>query len=355
MIKKRTYKLLTAFVAAVLACFCFVSCDVGGLLGDLLGSTPSVEQYPSTQMRVTVDYGFIRQGQATPLLGSCTTDFLDAETWNLDVFLPGDVYVVTHTGELTVQESYPGTLVLQKGQLISVNRIDAGIVKIDPVTKASLNAGVSIVGDIVQYVILDEQGSFCELADYDGQAPLYVTYERSEAVRQADGTLGVYPLALYAYAPRTTHTATFEARYDYGFHKLGRAEILMNDSTVFVDYDLIAGDLVTVGYSGTMIIQETYPSTVVMTDGGQIERVDVLQARLCLVKVIKDKDGTKMLVLENGKTVTSAPDYVLTDPDGSYISWTLYNEGTELYASYPAAQGDEPTELAGLYIYLPRK
>ena len=355
MTKKRIYKYLIAVLAASLACLCFAGCELGGLLGDLLGAKPSVEQYPSTQMRVSIDYGFTRQGLATPLLGSCTTDFLDTKQWNLDVFLPGDVYVITHSGELIIEESYPGKVVLQKGQLISVNRIDAGIVKIQSDTKASLNAGVSIVGQLPQYVILNEQGAFCELSEYNGEAVLYATYERNEAVRQADGTLGIYPLALYAYAPRTTHTATFEARYDYGFHKLGKAEILMNDSTVFVDYELIAGDLVTVGYSGTMMIQETYPSTVVITDGGQIERVDVLQARLCLVKVVKDKDGGKMLVLENGKTVASAPDYVLTDPDGTYNSWTLYSEGTQLYASYPAVQGDEPTDLAGLYTYLPRK
>ncbi len=354
MIKKRTYKYLIAVLAASLACLCFAGCELGGLLGDLLGADPSVEQYPSTQMRVSLDYGHFRPGLATPLLDSCTTDFLDTEAWDLDVFLPGDVYVITHSGELIAQESYPGRIVLQKGQLISVNRIDAGIVKIDPRVNASLNAGISILGDLPQYVILDEQGSFCALADYNGDAVLYATFERGEAVRQADGTLGVYVLALYAYAPRTTHTATFEARYDYGFHKLGKAEILMNDSTVFVDYALIAGDLVTVGYSGTMLIQETYPSTVVFTDGGQVERVDVLRARLCVVKVVKDKDGGKMLVLENGKTLQSAPEYVLTDADGSYISWTLYNEGTQLYASYPAAQGDEPTDLSGLYTYLPR-
>ena len=346
-----------ALLTAVLAlCLCLVGCDLRGLFGEMFGGLSPVEQHPVTQMYVTLDYGNFRPDTATPLINHCTTEFLDKERWDLDVFLPGDVYVITHSGELVIMESYPGQIALQRGELISVNRIDAGIVKLESTNMTSLNAGVKVTGDLPEYVVLDEQGSFCPLSEYQSESGvLYATYQRDAAIRDADGVLCVDALALYAFAPRTTHTATFTARYDYGFHRLGKAEILMNDSTVFIDYALIAGDMVQIGYSGSMLIQETYPSTVVFADGGRVERVDVLQARLCVLKVIKSAEGEKMLVLPDGTPIESLPNYVLTDPSGSYSSWKLYNEGTELYGSYTAEQGNTPTEIAGLYTYLPRE
>lgn len=351
MMNKTTLKLFALACAVCLACTCFAGCDLSNLFGGL----DPVTQHPTAQLHVTHDYGMVRPGMATPLLDYCTVDFLDTGKWDLDVFLPGDVYVVTYTGELLVQESYPGTMVLQRGEILSVNRIDAGITKLEYGTLRALDAGVSISGELPQYVVLDEQGAYCALSEYQGGAVLYATYERDEAVRQADGTLSVTPLALYAFEPRSTHTARFEARYDYGFHKLGSAEILMDGSTVFIDRELIAGDVVYVGYTGTMLIQETYPSTVVFADGGGVERVDVIEARLCILKVVKGSDGEKMLVLEDGTPVASAPDCVLTDVGGTYTGWKLYTEGTEFYGSYTADQGDDPTEIAGLYTYMPRQ
>lgn len=154
--------------------------------------------------------------------------------------------------------------------------------------------------------------------------------------------------------PVGTKQAVFNTQYDYGFHRLDKAVLLMDGSTVFVDEKLIAGDVVTVHYTGELYIQETYPSTVVF-HGGEVKSVEVQEAKVCEVTVVQSQQtGKKRLVSPYDTMIESAPDYVLTDKDGSFIEWQDLEVGTVLYCSFTAEQGNAPKNIAGLYTYEPR-
>ena len=155
--------------------------------------------------------------------------------------------------------------------------------------------------------------------------------------------------------PGTTKQAEFHTYYDYGFVQPGKATLLMDGSTVFVDEELIAGDVVTVYYTGELYIQETYPGTVVFQNG-QIEHVEVKQAQLCILLIVQDEQTGEKYLVNNvyGTRIETAPDYVLCDRDEHYIEWTSLHTGATLYGSYTSKQGSDPTVIAGLYTYLPR-
>ena len=154
--------------------------------------------------------------------------------------------------------------------------------------------------------------------------------------------------------PGTTKQAEFHTYYDYGFSQPGKATLLMDGSTVFVDEKLIAGDVVTVYYTGEMYVQESYPGTVVFSDG-EVKRVEVQKAKLCILTVTQNaQTGEKQLVNQLDQPLTSAPDYALTDWDGSFVAWKELEVGTVLYGSFLDTTGELPTEVAGLYAYLPR-
>ena len=154
--------------------------------------------------------------------------------------------------------------------------------------------------------------------------------------------------------PGTTKQAEFHTYYDYGFSQPGKATLLMDGSTVFVDEKLIAGDVVTVYYTGEMYVQESYPGTVVFS-GGEVKRVEVQKAKLCILTVTQNaQSGEKQLVNQLDQPLTSAPDYALTDWDGSFVVWKELEVGTVLYGSFLDTTGEIPTEVVGLYAYLPR-
>lgn len=154
--------------------------------------------------------------------------------------------------------------------------------------------------------------------------------------------------------PSATKQAEFHTYYDYGFSQPGKATLLMDGSTVFVDEKLIAGDVVTVYYTGEMYVQESYPGTVVFS-GGEVKRVEVQKAKLCILTVTQNaQTGEKQLVNQLDQPLTSAPDYALTDWDGSFVAWKELEVGTVLYGSFLDTTGEIPTEVVGLYAYLPR-
>lgn len=154
--------------------------------------------------------------------------------------------------------------------------------------------------------------------------------------------------------PGATKQAEFHTYYDYGFSQPGKATLLMDGSTVFVDEKLIAGDVVTVYYTGEMYVQESYPGTVVFS-GGEVKRVEVQKAKLCILTVTQNaQTGEKQLVNQLDQPLTSAPDYALIDWDGSFVAWKELEIGTVLYGSFLDTTGELPTEVAGLYMYVPR-
>ena len=103
-----------------------------------------------------------------------------------------------------------------------------------------------------------------------------------------------------------------------------------------------------------MYVQESYPGTVVFS-GGEVKRVEVQKAKLCILTVTQNaQTGEKQLVNQLDQPLTSAPDYALTDWDGSIIAWNELEVGTVLYGSFLDTTGEIPTDVVGLYAYLPR-
>ena len=83
-------------------------------------------------------------------------------------------------------------------------------------------------------------------------------------------------------APKHTD---FIVDYDYGIHREDMATPLLDDSKLFFDLDewgidtLVGGDIVTLSYTGELLIQETYPSTVA-TKNLKIVDISVKKAEL---------------------------------------------------------------------------
>ena len=341
----------------LVACFALLTSCANELLDLLPSNTTNIQSnLNESRMQVKIDYGFIREGKATSLLDSCTTDFLEKDAWELDEFLPGDIYVLTYQGEMMVLETYPGTLVLPEGGLLDVTRIDAGVLCLAYRDDKWQGAEQDVIftQDICEYVVLDQEGNFCTLAEYDTTKPLYVSYSVGQIrYDTSKGTLIITPLAAYAYAPRETKQHAFYVNLDYGSYRAEKATVLMDSAVPFIEQTLIAGDIVYVSYTGDWLMEESYPENVVFVDG-EIKRVDIYPARVCALRVAKDADGNKILVDQSGNSVQNAGYYVLTDADGSFTTWNLLEFGTTIYASYTANQGNAPTEIAGLYTYLPR-
>lgn len=363
--KKRDLFVLITFL---LCCVALLSGCANGLVSELFGdvihehlpilSTPPIDitQFSAQSMQVSMDYGMHRSGLATPLLNSCTTEFLDKDVWDLDVFVPGDVYHLTYMGVIMVQETYPGTVILPEGGLLDVSRVDAGIVRLEYRDGQWQGAEQELFfkQEMCEYVILDEQGNYCALAEYDTAKPLYVTYSIGQSLYDpVTDVMSLAPLAAYAYAPRDTKQHAFYTNLDYGSYRAEKATVLMDSAVPFIDQPLIAGDIVYVSYTGDWLMEESYPGKVVFVEG-EVKRVDIYPARVCALRVALDADGNKILVDQSGNQVQQTGYYVLTDADGSFTTWSQFEVGTRIYASYSAEQGIYPTNIAGLYLYLPR-
>ena len=87
-----------------------------------------------------------------------------------------------------------------------------------------------------------------------------------------------------------TKTVTFKAGYDYGLHQNGKASLLLDGSSVFFDLSdwgintILAGDKITMTYAGDeLMIQETYPSTVVTKD---IEIKDITNTESSIISLV---------------------------------------------------------------------
>ena len=159
---------------------------------------------------------------------------------------------------------------------------------------------------------------------------------------------------------------TVTAGYDYGMHRPGLATMLYSSSTLFFDlpegYDPpVAGDEFAITYTGELLIQESYPSTVVIT-GGKVIGVTAEPAVIRQVRYhVKDKSLT--LLDENGEEVTLTtgsiqfPEYYLIGTEGNFAELSTLTEDTILYGSVsPTEQkSDGGITFSGLYRWNPRE
>ena len=157
---------------------------------------------------------------------------------------------------------------------------------------------------------------------------------------------------------------TVTAGYDYGMHRPGLATMLYSSSTLFFDlpegYDPpVAGDEFAITYTGELLIQESYPSTVVIT-GGKVIGVTAEPAVIRQVRYhVKDKSLT--LLDENGDNVNlvggiSFPEHYIIDSEGQFAELASLAEDTVLYGSisYTDRMSDGGITFSGLYLQNPR-
>ena len=120
----------------------------------------------------------------------------------------GDILSITYTGILYTLESYPGTYMLEDGEVIDYQfkqcRIDA--MSVADATIKDIADEIRNRFDLAnEYVILDNTGSFTTLDEYGG-CDLYYTYDEAREVECPIGAnceVTRYPVAqLYAYNPR---------------------------------------------------------------------------------------------------------------------------------------------------------
>lgn len=161
---------------------------------------------------------------------------------------------------------------------------------------------------------------------------------------------------------------TVTAAYDYGFHRTDLATILYDGSSAFFDLpdgldQVLAGDVFTIEYSGELLIQESYPSSVVF-QGGKVESVSVEKAKLVRLTYYAPYEGAleRFVILHDNGTeeeieVAARPDRYITDAEGHFESLSEGGEPLTLFGSYSAVDGyDEAIgyKFAGFYTFCPR-
>ena len=161
--------------------------------------------------------------------------------------------------------------------------------------------------------------------------------------------------------PAVYEKATFKVTYDYGFHQEGKASVLLDGCSLFFapdDYNvapLLGGDIITVYYTGEMVMQEMYPARVVIT-GGEVQSVHKQAATI--LELTKTENG---LALANDIEMQSVlPEYVIS-LDGSFCALNDISIGETVWATYsiPHEEGVdidyslEEVQLSALYDYHP--
>lgn len=142
-------------------------------------------------------------------------------------------------------------------------------------------------------------------------------------------------------------TYTVTAGYDYGFHMPGKAVMLYSSSNLFFEIPdshgtVVAGDKFTITYDGELLIQESYPSTVVTKHltilGISSDKAPVIE----VTYTPADSENSKgSFTINDAEDLSVAsPDtleYYITDIEtGEFASLEGLTEPTVLYASLEA-------------------
>ncbi len=136
--------------------------------------------------------------------------------------------------------------------------------------------------------------------------------------------------------PSKRPSTTFTVEYDYGQITEGKAILLLSGSTLFFDPEeygvapLIAGDEIEVTYDGEMLIQETYPSTVVFN--GNIETIRKGKTAFTMDISFNGVEDGK-IVGSNGYTFSDLPKYVI-EKDNTLTPLSEVAIGTPLTIAY---------------------
>lgn len=157
-----------------------------------------------------------------------------------------------------------------------------------------------------------------------------------------------------------TNTARFTAHYDYGFHNNGKASLLLDGATVFFDPEewgidrINAGDVIVMEYrGGELLIQESYPATVVTKDV-EIINISIEKAKIIELTVMENPGGGFSLSeRDNSINITSYafPNLYVISEDMTYRSLDESPVGKTLYGTI--TESDDGITLEALYDFSP--
>ena len=142
---------------------------------------------------------------------------------------------------------------------------------------------------------------------------------------------------------KKVHTVSFTAGYDYGFHQKDRATLLLDYCSVFFDADewgigrINAGDVITVKHRGDLLIQETYPGTVV-TKGVEILDISASRADVIELTAVSDGDTVTLSSLSDEPislipTNTGTEASMIISEDNSFMQLSPLHVGMKIYAT----------------------
>lgn len=152
-----------------------------------------------------------------------------------------------------------------------------------------------------------------------------------------------------------TKQVSMYVRVDYGLHVENQATLLLDYSLFFfnpteygIDY-FVAGDYVTIDYTGEFRVLETYPGQV-ETDDLQLQNVAVERGDLYEFEVIAGDNGENTLkVLNDAVAGEYLTEYVINE-DGSFAKYSTYEVGTKIYGINPKYNENK---ILAFYKYRP--
>ena len=156
-----------------------------------------------------------------------------------------------------------------------------------------------------------------------------------------------------------TRAHEFTVIYDYGLHVENKATALLDGSKIFFDLQelnvdtLIGGDVITLKYTGELLIQESYPSKI-QTNQMTVKNISLTKAKILEFEVIENEAGGISLCLKDGdtSTVKSFANQYIINEDMSFSALDENHIGKTVYGSCSA--NAEEIEIIALYSYLPR-
>ena len=159
-------------------------------------------------------------------------------------------------------------------------------------------------------------------------------------------------------AKSVQQTTTFTVGYDYGFHMEDKAVALLDGNKVFFnpsDYGvetLLAGDKVTVTYVGEMLMQETYPGTIIIH--GDLKNLSI---ELAPIAQYTYQNGDWYVCQGENKTrlEVSLPEYVSSEDMSFYASAEL-QDGATVYGTCKTDEKGKTyyESIYAVYDYKPR-
>ncbi len=149
--------------------------------------------------------------------------------------------------------------------------------------------------------------------------------------------------------PSKSPSQTFTVEYDYGNIERGKATMLLSGSLPFFDFEeyglapLLAGEKLTVAYDGSMTVQESYPSEVIL-DGAILDVYKSNTVEITEYLYDGELDPNDYPVHELFKYALQA--------DGSFLPLSEIKEGSSLFIAL--AHDKNAVAPVAAYTYDPR-